>query len=201
MSALPSVTWNVNPIIASPGGFTVRWFTLLWLTELGLGYWALARQIRRGGGDEEEAADLAVYVWLGLVCGARLGEGLFYNLPKTLANPGWLMDVAHYGGLSGHGAAVGILVAVQLFARRRAMSALEITDRLSYSAAISATLHRIVNLFNSELVGIPTAGDWGIRFPRFDGEPDGPLRHPFQLYEAALGMCVLVALYICDRRW
>jgi phosphatidylglycerol---prolipoprotein diacylglyceryl transferase len=206
MSTLPSFTWNLSPIVASGGGLTLRWFTLFWFSELALGCWALSRQVRRGGGDDEDVADLAAYVWLGLLCGARLGQGLFYDFERMIERPMWLFELAT-GGLSGHGGALGVVVAVWLFAKRRGMSALGVTDRLCFSAAITATIHRLANLFNSELVGKPTDGSWGIRFPLYDGAfgyegaLDGPLRHPSQLYEVAIGLCVLCVLLLCDRLW
>ena len=43
-------------------------------------------------------------------------------------------------------------------------------------------------------------GSWGVRFPRFDMNESGPWRHPSQLYEVALGVVLLVALVLCDRR-
>jgi hypothetical protein len=53
---------------------------------------------------------------------------------------------------------------------------------------------------NSEIVGKPTDGTWGFRFPRYDDNMvPAPLRHPSQLYELTLGLSVLGALYLIDR--
>ncbi len=58
---------------------------------------------------------------------------------------------------------------------------------------------RIGNFFNSEIVGRVTNQTWGVRFPRYDQNPDAPYRHPSQLYEVGLGLFVLLVLYIVDR--
>jgi phosphatidylglycerol:prolipoprotein diacylglycerol transferase len=39
-----------------------------------------------------------------------------------------------------------------------------------------------------------------VRFPRYDGYLDPPLRHPTQIYEALLGLCVFALLLWADRR-
>jgi hypothetical protein len=75
---------------------------------------------------------------------------------------------------------------------------LEGADRFAFSAALGATLVRVGNFLNSEIVGRETHADWGVRFVKFDGA-NAPLRHPSQLYEVALGLFVLLCLYLVDR--
>ena len=58
---------------------------------------------------------------------------------------------------------------------------------------------RLANFFNSEIVGRPTGGRWGVRFLRWDG-PAAPPRHPVQLYEAALGGLLFILLLVLVRR-
>lgn len=199
--SLPSLTWSVSPFILQSDGLTLRWFNLLWVSELVVGYWLLARQIRRGGGEDVDAADLAVHVWIGLTVGARLGEVVFYSLDHALSDPGWIFRF-WTGGISSHGAVVGSALAVLVYARRRALPPGEVTDRLVFSFGAGAVLHRIASLLNSEVVGKPTDGSWGVRFPLYDeGLESAPLRHPSQLYEALLGAVLLGVLYLANRRW
>jgi phosphatidylglycerol:prolipoprotein diacylglycerol transferase len=191
------IEWTLSPFLM--GG--LRWFTVFWLLELVFGFWLLARQVRRAGGDDSEAADLAVHVWIGLVIGARLGEAVFYQSQRLLVDPSWIFRFATNGGMSSHGAVVGTGLAVWLFAKRRSMAFLEITDRLAPSFAVAAIVHRIANLFNSEIVGKPSDGGWGVRFPFYDHSDNGPFRHPSQLYEAALGVLMLCCVWLADRLW
>jgi prolipoprotein diacylglyceryltransferase len=83
------------------------------------------------------------------------------------------------------------------------MSLWEATDRLCYAAAASAIVHRLGSLLNSELVGVPTDGTWGVRFPHFDGAfvTSPPLRHPTPLYEVLFGLGVLATVTVADRVW
>ncbi len=194
---MPKFTWDVDPIITTIGGFPLRWYSLLFVGVFLGGYALLNWQIRRGGGDEEEAGDFIVYGVLGVLLGARLGHVLFYDLDKALADPLWIFKI-WTGGLASHGAVVGLAVAMYVFCKRRRIPFLEGADRFTFSGALGATLVRIGNFFNSEIVGKKTDQSWGVRFPRYDEDPIN-YRIPTQLFEAAIGIFVLVALIIFDR--
>jgi phosphatidylglycerol---prolipoprotein diacylglyceryl transferase len=109
------------------------------------------------------------------------------------------------GGLASHGAAAGLIAALVYFARREGLPLVEAMDRFSMSAAIGAVSVRIGNFLNSEVVGRKTDLPWAVKFPRslYDhGLPldQAPARHPSQVYEALLGLGVLLILYLTDRR-
>ncbi|HKO90843.1 MAG TPA: prolipoprotein diacylglyceryl transferase [Polyangiaceae bacterium] len=204
---MPAFTWDVDPILlhfpASWGGLPVdgiRYYSLLYVGVFLGGYQLLDWQLRRADADPEDAQDFVLYGVLAVLVGARLGHAVFYEWGRLADNPLWLLEI-HRGGLSSHGALLGLALAMWLFTRRRRQSFVEGCDRLSFSAALGAILVRIGNLFNSEIVGRETGGDFGMRFPRYDGYLDPPLRHPTQIYEALLGVAVLGALVLADRAW
>jgi prolipoprotein diacylglyceryl transferase len=196
---LPTFTWNVDPVLAHLGPIQLRWYSLIFVLVFLGGYWLLKWQVKRGGGDEEDAGDFIVYGVLGVLVGSRLGHVLFYDLDKALKDPFWVLRIWE-GGLASHGAVIGLILAMYLFCKRRRIPFLEGADRFAFSAALGATLVRVGNWFNSEIVGRPTNGTWGVRLPRFDRVPDPPLRHPSQLYEVALGLFVFGALYVFDKK-
>ncbi|HEV8547614.1 MAG TPA: prolipoprotein diacylglyceryl transferase, partial [Polyangiaceae bacterium] len=180
-------------------GLELRYYSMLFVGVFLGGYALLKRQIERGGGPPEDAGDFIVYGVLGVLLGARLGHVLFYDLDKALADPAWIFKI-WTGGLASHGAVLGLITAMWLFTKRRGIPFIEGSDRFSFSAALGATVVRIGNLFNSEIVGKRTGTSWGVRFPRYDGYLDAPLRHPTQIYEALLGLAVLGLLLWADRR-
>jgi phosphatidylglycerol---prolipoprotein diacylglyceryl transferase len=196
---LPKFTWNIDPVLLHVGPLQIRYYSLLFVGVFLGGYALLKWQIERGGGDEEDAGDFIVYGVLGVLIGARLGHVLFYDLHRALTDPIWVFEIWK-GGLASHGATAGLVIAMWIFCWRRGIPFLEGADRFSYSAALGATLVRVGNFFNSEIVGRPTPGqNWGIRFPRYDGVLNGPYRYPTQFYEVALGLLVLGSLYVFDR--
>jgi len=183
-----------------PEAYGIRYYSLLFVFVFLGGHALLKWQITRAGGPSEDANDFIIYGVLGVLIGARLGHVLFYDLDKALADPAWVLKI-WTGGLASHGAVLGLITAMWFFCKRRGIPFLEGADRFSFSAALGATLVRLGNLLNSEIVGKPTDGTWGFRFPRFDENVSPvPLRHPSQLYEVTLGLFVLLCLYLIDRQ-
>ncbi|MBN1612599.1 MAG: prolipoprotein diacylglyceryl transferase [Polyangiaceae bacterium] len=178
-------------------GFGLRYYSLIFVAVFLGGYALFNWQVKRGGGQEEEAADFIVYGVLGVLIGARLGHVIFYDYAKALRDPAWIFKI-WTGGLASHGAVLGLIAAMWLFTVRRGVPFLEGSDRFAFSAALGASLVRIGNFFNSEIIGKPTDQSWGVRLIQIEG-PEGPLRYPTQLYEAALGLGVLALLIVIDR--
>ena len=180
----------------------LRYYSMLFVVVFLGGHALLNWQIKRGGGGAEAAGDFIVYGVLGVLVGARIGHVLFYDLDKAIDDPIWIFKI-WTGGLASHGAVAGLIIAMYLFTKSRRIPFLEGADRFSFSAALGATVVRIGNLFNSEIVGrkVPDQS-WGMRFPR--NPPDHglnplPLRYPSQIYEITLGVAVFVGLLIADR--
>jgi phosphatidylglycerol---prolipoprotein diacylglyceryl transferase len=203
---LPTFDWDISPTIFKypewlsflPGD-GLRYYSLLYVCVFFGGYRLLDWQIRRAGGSEEDANDFVLYGVIAVLGGSRIGHVLFYDFDKFLADPAWLFRIWE-GGLASHGGAIGLIIGMWLFTKFRRQSFVEGADRFAFSAALGATLIRLGNFFNSEIVGRKTDQSWGVRFVRVDG-PTGDLRHPSQLYEFALGLLVMASLYVADRAW
>ena len=84
------------------------------------------------------------------------------------------------GGMSFHGGWLGVALAMILFARRRGLSMLRLSDALTCAAPIGLFFGRIANFINGELFGRVSDVPWAMVFPAGGPEP----RHPSQLYEA-----------------
>ncbi len=178
----------------------LRYYSLLFVVVFLGGYSLLKWQVVRGGGNADDAGDFIVYGVLGVLIGARLGHVLFYDLDKALRDPIWVFKI-WTGGLASHGAVVGLITVMWLFCKQRGIPFLEGADRFSFSATLGATLVRVGNLMNSEIVGRRTDQTWGFQFPRYDhGLAVIPYRYPTQLAEIALGCTVMAALYFIDKR-
>jgi len=202
MGQRDSVTWDLDPFLFHGGSVPLRYYGLIFAVTIVAGFFLWRWQMRRGGHPEQKTAAFLAYGIVGTVAGARLVHCLFYDLYRFLASHGLYLLQVWRGGLSSHGATVGLLLALVIFARRNAVPIAEATDRFSFAAALGACTIRVANFVNSEIVGRPTDGTWGVRFPRYDrGLPlsQVPLRHPSQLYEAALGLLVLASLLAVDR--
>jgi prolipoprotein diacylglyceryl transferase len=210
---LPAFTWDIDPILVRfPSWLSwlpvdgIRYYSLLYVGVFLGGYKLLDWQIRRAGGDPEDANDFVLYGVIAVLGGARMGHVFFYEWDRFVKDPMWLFRIDK-GGLASHGATVGLLLAMYLFTKFRRQSFIEGCDRFAFSAALGSILVRIGNFFNSEIVGRVTNADWGVRFPRYDCPPGSPaqclsevpLRHPSQAYEVVLGLLVMAALLVVDR--
>jgi prolipoprotein diacylglyceryl transferase len=194
--------WDLDPVLLSLpfGDLRIRYYGVVFSLVFIGGYLLYGWQTRRSGRRGDLAADLLLPGFVGLLLGARLGHVLFYNFDLLKSDPLWFFRIWE-GGLTSHGAAVGLTVALWYHARRSGVPFLDATDRFSFSAALGAGLVRLGNFFNSEIVGKPTDAFWAVRFPRYDLLPPElcPPRHPTQLIEFAMGMAVLGALLLADR--
>jgi prolipoprotein diacylglyceryl transferase len=183
-----------------PPDYGIRYYSLLFVGVFLGGHALLKWQITRARGPAEDANDFIVYGVLGVLVGARLGHVLFYDLDKALEDPLWVFQI-WTGGLASHGAVLGLITAMFIYTKKRGISFLEGADRFTFSAALGATLVRLGNLMNSEIVGKVTDGSWGFKFPLYAPDrADPPLRHPSQLYEIALGLTVLGVLLLVDKQ-
>ena len=148
---------------------------------------------------ELQIDDLILWLTLGIIVGGRLGYVLFYMLPlhesrvMLAANPLEILEVWH-GGMSFHGGAIGVTVAITCFALARRISLLGLADIVAACVPLGLLFGRIANFINGELWGRETTAPWGVVFCSKYIPTDAAgnciaglhARHPSQLYEAGL---------------
>ncbi len=188
------IHWNINPVIFHLGPLSIRWYGVLFATSFLIGFRIIQWIYRREGRSEDELDSLFIYMFFGVLVGARLGHCLFYDPVYYLNHPIEILEIWE-GGLASHGGAIGILTALYIYTRKQGRpSYLWILDRIVLPVALAGCFIRIGNFFNSEILGLPTTRSWGVIFDRVDAIP----RHPVQLYEAvayAIIFAILVLLY------
>jgi len=191
------LTWNIDPVLLELGPLEIRYYGVFFALGLFLAY-SLARHIcKRQKLSSETLDNLALYLIIGLVIGARLGHIVFYELDYYLANPSQIIQIWN-GGLASHGAAIGVFLAYALFLwRNKKVNFWDYADAISIVTTLPIIFVRLGNFFNSEIVGRPTDLPWAVTFPRVDEIP----RHPSQLYESLLGLLILAILYPLWRKF
>lgn len=173
----------IDPVLISIGPLAIRWYSLAYIAGILIGWryiLGLAKQ-KPDGIDAAAIDDLIVWLVLGIIVGGRLGYVLFYKPGYYLANP---IEAAYVwqGGMSFHGGAIGVILAMAAFCRKRGIAFLPLADKVACAAPIGLFFGRIANFINGELFGRPSDVAWAVVFPR--GGPDA--RHPSQIYEALL---------------
>ncbi|MDR2037958.1 MAG: prolipoprotein diacylglyceryl transferase [Bacteroidales bacterium] len=193
------IHWNVSPEAFSIGSLTVRWYGILYGMAFIASFYAFKELVKKEM-DAETVDRLLVYMILGTVIGARLGDCFFYHPKYYLQNPLEILFIWK-GGLSSHGGACGILISLFLFSRKIKKPYIWTLDRVVIVIGVAGFFIRMGNLMNSEIYGIQTSLPWGFIFER---EGETVPKHPTQIYEALYYLFTYFVLRLvyrkCDNR-
>jgi phosphatidylglycerol:prolipoprotein diacylglycerol transferase len=188
----------IEPVAVAIGPFVVRWYALAYIVGLLLGWrycLVLADRPPRLV-ERRDIDDFLVWATLGVVLGGRIGYVLFYQPGYYLQHPIEALYLWH-GGMSFHGGALGVTLAILLFTRARRLPVLAFSDVIAEAIPIGLFFGRIANFINGELFGRETDIPWAMVFPN-----GGPVpRHPSQLYEAVCeGLLLFLLLLLAEHR-
>ncbi|TNE67735.1 MAG: prolipoprotein diacylglyceryl transferase [Alphaproteobacteria bacterium] len=171
----------------------VRWYSLAYIAGLLFGWWYIRRLTKKPGAPMSPAHidDFLTWAIVGVIAGGRIGYVLFYNLPFYIRNP---LDILRLwdGGMSFHGGAIGVVLAVILFCRKYKLDLMRVADIVAIVSPVGLLTGRIANFINGELWGKATDVSWAMIFPK---DPEHLPRHPSQLYEA-LGEGIILFLLL-----
>ncbi|AXJ96941.1 MULTISPECIES: prolipoprotein diacylglyceryl transferase [unclassified Sphingomonas] len=186
---------GLHPDVFSIGFFTLRWYSLAYITGILVGWWYLLKLLAQPGAPmaRRHADDLVFYATLGIILGGRIGYVLFYA-PEMILHPIRILRLWD-GGMSFHGGAAGTSIGLILFARKHKLNWLRVHDYIACCVPFGLFFGRLANFVNGELWGKPATVPWAIVFNRTlpYGIPE-PARHPSQLYEAGLEGVLLFAV-------
>lgn len=206
------------------GPLPIRWYALAYIAGILFGWRyaaAIVRQPRLWGKrgpplDSRQLDDLILWITLGIILGGRIGYILFYMLPVAASRAALAADPLEalrlwHGGMSFHGGAIGVTLAIVGFAwlHRPRLELLSIADIAACCAPIGLMFGRLANFINGELWGRTTTVPWGMVFcgRNIPGDAGGGCvagylpRHPSQLYEASLeGVVLFLILRIASHR-
>ncbi|MCX6283751.1 MAG: prolipoprotein diacylglyceryl transferase [Bacteroidetes bacterium] len=186
---LTFIHWNPNPEIFNIGVVAIRWYGLLFASSFFFGYFIMLKFFKKEGIEVDKLDTLTTYMVIGTVVGARLGHCLFYEPAYYLSHPVKILEVWE-GGLASHGAALGIILSILIFAHRNKLTFFWVMDRVVIVVALAGLLIRTGNLMNSEIFGHITSLPWGFYFLRAANPAEAlDPRHPTEIYE---GLCYFI---------
>jgi phosphatidylglycerol---prolipoprotein diacylglyceryl transferase len=180
---------NFDPIAFEILSLEIRWYSLAYIIGIILGWVYCKKKLIKDPHILGLFDDFITYLIIGVIIGGRLGYALFYNPKYYLENPFEVLMVWN-GGMSFHGALIGVIIASQLFSKKHNVNQFIFLDLVALSAPIGIFFGRIANFINSELVGRATELPWSVQFILIDNIK----RHPSQLYEAFFEGIVLFLL-------
>lgn len=182
---------QIDPVIFEIGPLQLRWYSLMYVIGLMAVYYFFRYASRKGTLklNDQEIESVMLYGLIGMILGARLTYVFVYNFDHYIQNPGEIL-ATWKGGLSFHGAIVGIAISLIIFARKHKKNFFNITDHMVTVAPIGLGFGRIGNFINGELWGRVTDAPIGMIFPDAGPFP----RHPSQLYESFFEGWVLLGI-------
>ena len=196
-------THNLDPVLLNLGLISIRWYSLAYIFGIIIGWWYGKKIIiKRFQVNEDKSLsskfdDIITYIVIGIIIGGRLGYIIFYNFDFYIQNPLNVFKIWE-GGMSFHGALIGVIIATYFFSKKEKISTFLLLDVIACVAPIGIFLGRLANFINGELVGKTTDVPWSVIFPTIDMMP----RHPSQLYEAffeGLILFIVINLILSKR--
>ncbi len=185
------------------GPLTLHTYGALLAAAFLIGLWVAGRQARRQGLDAAKLTDLAIYVLIAGLVGAKLlllvTEWTYYS-----ENPGELFSILQSGGVFYGGLLGGLLVA-WWYTQRHGIDGWRAADALVPGLAIGQAIGRLGCFAAGCCYGKPTDLPWGVTFTdiyaaRAVGTPLDYSLHPTQIYESLFTLLIFFGLLLVSER-
>ncbi len=188
----------MNPEIFHIGMFSIRWYSVLILLGMIIGYLLAVKEAKKFNISKDTIFDLAFYIIIFGILGARLYYVAF-NYELYIDNPLSIFAVWE-GGLAIHGGIIFGLLTLIIFCKIKKLSILRMMDIAVPSLILAQAIGRWGNFFNSEAHGFATTLEnlQSLHIPNFiiNGmKISGVYYHPTFLYESIwclLGFIILI---------
>jgi len=148
---------TLYPLILKLGPLTITGYGVMMMAGFLLAGWAMQRELRRRGLNEEYAADIVVAGVIGGIIGAKL-----WYVALT-GDPGALLS---RGGLVWYGGFIGGVIAVMLNGWRRRVPLRLTMELVAPGLAVGYGIGRVGCFLVQDDYGMPTSLPWGMKFPQ-----------------------------------
>jgi len=185
---------TINPALISILGLEIRYYGVVYVLGFLLVLLILNRQRTKLNLSKDEIYDYVFYLIIFTVAGARLFEIIFYDPLFYFSNPIEILMIWK-GGLSFHGALIGVIAWTYIFTKKKKLHFYDVSDILVIPAAFMLFLGRIANFINGELIGKITNLPWGVKFQGYEG-----FRHPTQIYESMKNLLIFSILLLLKNK-
>ena len=189
-------TNNFDPVAFEIFSLEIRWYSLSYIFGLVFGWYFAKNRLIKDNTQKEYFDDYITYLIISIILGGRLGYVIIYDPIYFIGNPVEIIKIWQ-GGMSFHGALIGIIIGTYFFCKNRNQNIFNYLDVVAVCSPIGIFLGRISNFINSELYGIETNVSWSVKFIKIDDLN----RHPSQIYEAIFeGVVLFIILSLLFNR-
>ncbi len=187
---------TISPVLFSIGSIEIKFYGLVYVFSLLFFLWWIKRdkkEFEKKIKDFDEY-ELLLYLFIGMLIGARLGHCFIYNASFYIKHP--LLIIEYWkGGMSFFGGLIGVIISGIIYSRKKKANLLWITDKLVIPVPLFLSIGRIANFLNSELYGKITSVPWCVYFQGVIG-----CRHPLQIYNAIKNLFIFIVLIYLSRK-
>lgn len=196
----------MKPILFQLGNFPIHTFGLLVALGFMTGLWAASRNAVRAGFSADFVYDLAPWLIIGGLVGARALYVTSYWERDFAGKPPGEIFAVWRGGLVFYGGLVGAALAGIFRVRQLKQPIWRVADCLAPGIALGHVFGRMGCLMNGCCFGHATTVAWAVRYPRGHetfpvGAATATAVHPAQIYESLLNLAFFGALmWLFGRR-
>ena len=187
---------NFDPVAFQIFSLEIRWYSLSYIAGLIFGWYFAKNKLIKDSTQKEYFDDYITYLIISIILGGRLGYVIIYDPIYFISNPFEIIKIWQ-GGMSFHGALIGIIISTHFFCKNKKQNIFSYLDLVAVCSPIGIFFGRISNFINSELYGVETNVPWSVKFIKIDDLS----RHPSQIYEAIFeGIILFVILVLMFNR-
>lgn len=192
----------MHPVLFRIGPFTLHTYGVFVASAVFLAIALVLRQARTQGLDQERMLDLAFYVTLSAILGARI-LFVIVEYPYFLENPLRVFKIWE-GGLVFYGGLILAVVVAVLYMRRHDLPVLKVGDIVAPSLAIAQAVGRLGCLSAGCCYGRETKVAWGIVFTDPNSlvplEKLGLTLHFTQIYSSIGNLFLFLLLFWMNKK-
>ena len=141
---------DFDPVAFAIFNLEIRWYSLSYIFGIIFGWTYCKKKLIKNKVIQKLFDDYIFYLIIGIILGGRIGYGFIYNSSYYLSNISEIIKIWE-GGMSFHGAVLGIIIATYLFSKKHKISILYLLDLVALSSPIGIFFGIISNFINSEL--------------------------------------------------
>ncbi len=188
---------NINPVIFSFHGLTIRYYGVVWALSFLFAWWYLNKNRKLLKIDSDEVIDILLIDVLFILFFSKIFSVYIYrpeNLIETLRGHFRFFFRSEFSALGGF---FGLVLGNAIISKHYHIDFWKLNDLTLLPIILGIAFGRIANFTNHEFYGIPSNLPWCVVF-----FPGGVCRHPTQLYESlAYFIAFFIGLWIKIRTY
>jgi phosphatidylglycerol---prolipoprotein diacylglyceryl transferase len=190
------ITINIDPVIFSIGGLSVRWYGLMYIVGIVVGLLIAWPYAKSKGIANSQMETIVLYTVPAGFVGARLYYVLQQPLRPFIEEP-WRIFAVWEGGMAFYGAIFAVVLTIIILTWRMKMPVWKILDTAVIFAAVGQFFGRIGNIINGDVIGYPTTLPWGFIYknPNSFAPRHDIAYQPAAVYEALINIFLFSVLW------